>query len=168
MRTIYDPIITTNVINIVFQKFISIFSQKEHPLVLFLDDLQWADRPSVQLLEALIEDIDSAPVSEREKPLFHYLKKITLSASKLTESDAKAVYQAGWTEEDLHDLILVACLFNFYNRLLDGHGVKGSPAIYQFGADHLHKKGYSVPWFIGFIKSAIKKSKLKALRGAEA
>jgi predicted ATPase/signal transduction histidine kinase len=37
----------------VFQKFIHIFAQSEHPLVIFLDDLQWADRASLQLLEIL-------------------------------------------------------------------------------------------------------------------
>ena len=121
-----------------------------------------------ETIEALIADIDSAPVSEKEKPLFHYLKKLTESPSKLVQSDADRVFKAGWKEQDLKDLILVGCLFNFYNRLLDGHGIKGNKAIYQFGADHLHRKGYGVPWFIGLIKSSIKKSKLKMLHEAEA
>ena len=71
---------------------------------------------------------------------------------------------AGWSEGDLYDAILIGCLFNFYNRLLDGHGVKGNKAIYQFGGQHLHKKGYSVPWFIGLIKNQIKKSNLKKIK----
>jgi len=40
---------TQNRFNLIFQKFIGIFS-KEHPLVIFLDDLQWADLPSLKLL----------------------------------------------------------------------------------------------------------------------
>ena len=123
---------------------------------------------SQETIEALVEDIDSAPVASNEKPLFQYLKKLTLSPSKLIQEDADKIFREGWSEQDLQDLILIGCLFNFYNRLLDGHGIKGNQAIYQFGADHLHKNGYGVPWFIGLIKGYIKKMKLKKLTETEA
>jgi len=116
-----------------------------------------------ELIEKLVEDIDTSPVNEKLKPIFHYLKKLTLTPSKLVQSDMDKVRQAGWSEEALHDAILVGCLFNFYNRLLDGHGIKGNQYIYQFGGEHLYKNGYGVPWFIGLIKNMIKKSKLKKL-----
>ncbi len=119
---------------------------------------------SSSTIEALLEDVSTAPIKNTEKPLFNFLKKLTLSASKLTQKDADDVFNAGWSEEDLQEIILIGCLFNFYNRLLDGHGIKGNKDIYHFGADHLHKKGYSVPWFIGLIKGLIKKSKLKKLQ----
>lgn len=34
-----------------FEKFMSVFPRKEHPVTLFLDDLQWADRASLQLMK---------------------------------------------------------------------------------------------------------------------
>lgn len=122
---------------------------------------------SQETIEALVEDIDSAPVASNEKPLFQYLKKLTLFPSKLIQEDADQIFREGWSEQDLQDLILIGCLFNFYNRLLDGHGVKGNQAIYQFGADHLHKNGYSVPWFIGLIKGYIKKVKITKLKESQ-
>jgi uncharacterized peroxidase-related enzyme len=121
-----------------------------------------------ETIELLVEDIDIAPIASNEKPLFQYLKKLTLSPSKLIQEDADKIFREGWSEQDLQDLILIGCLFNFYNRLLDGHGIKGNQAIYQFGADHLHKNGYGVPWFIGLIKGYIKKMKLKKLTETEA
>lgn len=121
---------------------------------------------SSSIIESLIENIDSAPIPEKERPLFHYLKKLTLTPSKLTARDAQNVYQAGWGEQDLQDVILIGCLFNFYNRLLDGHGVKGNTAIYQFAGSHLHKNGYGVPWFITLIKGKIKKMNRKKLQEA--
>ncbi|WP_141211736.1 AAA family ATPase [Pseudanabaena sp. SR411] len=42
-----------NRFNRVFQKLICVFAQLEHPLVMFLDDLQWADHASLRLLEIL-------------------------------------------------------------------------------------------------------------------
>ena len=119
---------------------------------------------SESIVEDLINDIDSAAVTDNLKPIFHYLRKLTLSASKLVQSDADKVYAKGWSEEALYHAILIGCLFNFYNRLLDGHGIKGNDKIYQFGGSHLHKNGYGVPWFIGWIKDGLRKKKVKLLK----
>ncbi|MFB2919392.1 trifunctional serine/threonine-protein kinase/ATP-binding protein/sensor histidine kinase [Aerosakkonema funiforme] len=43
-----------NRFNLLFQKFLQVFTQKEHPLVIFLDDLQWADSASLNLIQLLM------------------------------------------------------------------------------------------------------------------
>jgi len=48
-----------NRFNRVFQKFIQVFSKPEHPLVVFLDDLQWADSASLKLIQLIMTDPDS-------------------------------------------------------------------------------------------------------------
>ncbi|MEG4068639.1 AAA family ATPase [Microcoleus sp. Pol11C2] len=48
-----------NRFNLVFQQFIRVFCQPEHPLVIFLDDLQWADSASLKLIQLLVTDPDS-------------------------------------------------------------------------------------------------------------
>ncbi|MEG4088568.1 AAA family ATPase [Microcoleus sp. Pol12B4] len=48
-----------NRFNLLFQKFISIFATQEHPLVIFLDDLQWSDSASLKLLQVLMSEKDS-------------------------------------------------------------------------------------------------------------
>ncbi|MDJ1184652.1 trifunctional serine/threonine-protein kinase/ATP-binding protein/sensor histidine kinase [Roseofilum casamattae] len=45
-----------NRFNLLFEKFIAIFTTKEHPLTVFLDDLQWADSASLNLLKVLMGD----------------------------------------------------------------------------------------------------------------
>ncbi|HPK21365.1 MAG TPA: diguanylate cyclase [Smithella sp.] len=52
--TVLGPEESVNRFNLVFQKFINVFTTEEHPLVLFLDDLQWADQASLKLLENLM------------------------------------------------------------------------------------------------------------------
>src|SRR6202041_1633198 len=43
-----------NRFQLVFRRFLSTFARPEHPLVLFLDDLQWLDAATLDLLEHLI------------------------------------------------------------------------------------------------------------------
>ncbi|MBO0352293.1 AAA family ATPase [Phormidium pseudopriestleyi FRX01] len=43
-----------NRFNLVFQNFIKVFTQQEHPLALFIDDLQWADGASLKLMQLLM------------------------------------------------------------------------------------------------------------------
>ncbi|MEH2135875.1 ATP-binding sensor histidine kinase [Nostoc sp.] len=50
-----------NRFNLVFVKFIAAFATLEHPLVMFLDDLQWADSASLSLMQVLMSqnEVDS-------------------------------------------------------------------------------------------------------------
>ncbi|MGL5063817.1 MAG: ATP-binding protein, partial [Microcoleus sp.] len=48
-----------NRFNLLFQKFVQIFTTKEHPLVIFLDDLQWADSASLALLKLLLSETET-------------------------------------------------------------------------------------------------------------
>ncbi len=95
------------------------------------------------VMERLLTDIDSADVDKRLKPLLRYARKLTLEPSRMTEADAQQVFAAGWSEVALHDAVLTVCLFNFMNRLLEGHGVKGSTEVFVARGQGLKDTGYA-------------------------
>jgi predicted ATPase/class 3 adenylate cyclase/GAF domain-containing protein/tRNA A-37 threonylcarbamoyl transferase component Bud32 len=50
------PAESQNRFNLVFQNFIRVFCQPEHPLVIFLDDLQWSKSATLKLIELMMTD----------------------------------------------------------------------------------------------------------------
>jgi histidine kinase len=53
------PMEAQNRFNLTFEKFFGVFASNEHPLAVFLDDLQWADLPSLVLLERLMANAET-------------------------------------------------------------------------------------------------------------
>jgi uncharacterized peroxidase-related enzyme len=95
------------------------------------------------LLSELLSGVDAAPVDDRLKPIFRYVGKLTLTPSKMTQADADAVFAAGWDDRALHDAVSVCALFNFMNRLVEGHGIKGDADYFGLAARRLHAGGYA-------------------------
>ncbi len=53
-----DPSREQNRFSMAFASFIKVLATKQNPLVIFIDDLQWADIPSLKMIELLMSDID--------------------------------------------------------------------------------------------------------------
>ncbi len=51
-----SPAESENRFNLVFRKFVRVLADSDHPLVIFLDDLQWADAASLKLIYQLSTD----------------------------------------------------------------------------------------------------------------
>ena len=54
----WPPQDAKNRFHMVFRRFLSVFARNEHPLALFLDDLQWLDAATLDLLEHLVTHPD--------------------------------------------------------------------------------------------------------------
>ena len=70
-----NPQEAQNRFNLTFLNFVQVFAQADHPLVLFLDDLQWADSASLKFIENLLSD-----------PTMRYL--LIIGAYRDNETDA--------------------------------------------------------------------------------
>ncbi|MCP3728488.1 AAA family ATPase [Paraburkholderia sp. CNPSo 3272] len=56
---VLSPLETQLRFQAVFQKFVGVFARAEHPLVIFLDDLQWLDPATLTVVEYLITHADT-------------------------------------------------------------------------------------------------------------
>jgi diguanylate cyclase (GGDEF)-like protein len=50
------PVESQQRLNRLFPRFVQVFSSASHPLVMFLDDLQWADAPTLTMIELFMRD----------------------------------------------------------------------------------------------------------------
>ncbi|MBD2163143.1 AAA family ATPase [Calothrix membranacea FACHB-236] len=55
-----------NRFHLLFKKILQVFTSKEHPLVIFLDDLQWADTASLKFIQLLMSETASIVAGEAE------------------------------------------------------------------------------------------------------
>ena len=90
------------------------------------------------VIKGLLEDIDTAQVDEKMKPVFKYLKKLTLEPTKMTQSDADAVFNSGWSERALYDAIIICCTWSFMNRFTEGLGLTVVPEQFAMEGKMLH------------------------------
>lgn len=75
------------------------------------------------VLEALVTDGPTADRHGRLAPVLEFVRKLTLTPSRMTDADAEALRAAGWGDTAIFHATLVCCLFSFFNRLADGLGL---------------------------------------------
>ena len=80
------------------------------------------------VLETLVTDTAHASVSPPLAAVLAYLRKLTQTPSRMTDADARAVFNAGVSEQALYDAITICALFNFMNRIVEGCGVMRNEA----------------------------------------
>lgn len=93
-------------------------------------------------VDRMFADLETAGFDEKIKPILRLARKLTEKPADVSDADTRAVLDAGWGEQALHDAIMVICCFNFMNRLLEGHGVHGHEALFTERGPMLKKYGY--------------------------
>ncbi len=90
------------------------------------------------------QDIESAPVSEKMKALLTIAKQVQVSGKQVTEASVQRAKNAGATDLEIHDTVLIAALFCLYNRYVDGMATRlpEVPEYYNTLAERLTTIGY--------------------------
>ncbi|MEG4996207.1 trifunctional serine/threonine-protein kinase/ATP-binding protein/sensor histidine kinase [Microcoleus sp. B4-D4] len=99
-----------NRFNLLLEKFIQLFTRKEHPLVIFLDDLQWADSASLKLIQLLMSATDNCYLlligAYRDNEVFpaHPLM-LTLAEIQKTAAKVNTITLAPLDRADVNSLV---------------------------------------------------------------
>jgi uncharacterized peroxidase-related enzyme len=75
------------------------------------------------LVEALQADYKSAPITEQERVMLDYVVQLTKDATRITPGDHKRLRAAGFDDQGILQITLIASWFNYINRVADALGV---------------------------------------------
>ena len=92
----------------------------------------------------MLENYQSAPISDAEKALLAYVEKVNCNCAAVEQADIDRLHHTGWTDEAIYDAITVCALFQFYNTWIDASGVSDmQPFAYERQAKRLAELGYA-------------------------
>ena len=91
------------------------------------------------------QDIETAPVSEKMKALLTIARQVQKSGKQVTETSVLHAKEAGATDLEIHDTVLIAALFCLYNRYVDGLSTIAptDPTFYKGLAERIVNHGYT-------------------------
>jgi uncharacterized peroxidase-related enzyme len=75
-------------------------------------------------------------------PILDYVLRLTLFPEGLKQSDYDKVIEAGFSEEELHDAILVCSAFNMFNRIVEGHKLSANEDSWLEITERINSIGY--------------------------
>jgi uncharacterized peroxidase-related enzyme len=94
--------------------------------------------------EAVKNDPKNAHVSDKMKALLDIARAVQVNGKNVSPHMIKIAKDAGATDLELHDTVLIAALFSLYNRYVDGLAsvTPADPDFYERLAGILSEKGY--------------------------
>jgi uncharacterized peroxidase-related enzyme len=75
------------------------------------------------LVEALKQDYTTAPITRQERVMLDYVVKLTRDATKVWKDDHDRLRDAGFDDQAILQITLIASWFNYINRVADALGV---------------------------------------------
>ena len=76
-----------------------------------------------ELVKALQDDYERAPISAADRAMLEYVEKITRDATQVTREDHDRLRAAGFDDKGILQITLIASWFNYINRVADALGV---------------------------------------------
>ena len=83
----------------------------------------WKDDDMIQ---RFLQDYQSVKLSTKKLTMIEYAIKLTKTPSEVEQKDVDGLRNAGFSDEDIINMNLITCYFNFVNRIASGLGVEFS------------------------------------------
>ena len=74
-------------------------------------------------MAALRQDYTQADISEQDRVMLDYVVKLTKDATKCSPEDHADLRSVGFDDRGILQITLIACWFNYINRVADSLGV---------------------------------------------
>lgn len=74
-------------------------------------------------MEALERDYMTAPITSQERVMLDYVIKLTRDATMVSKEDHEKLRAAGFDDQGILQITLIAAWFNYINRVADALGV---------------------------------------------
>ncbi len=99
------------------------------------------------VVDCVIEDVNSAPVSPKMKALLNIAGKVQVNGKNVTAEDVAEARKQGANDRDIHDAVLIAATFSMFNRYVDGLAsyTPTDPKAYDEMGKRMSTLGYVVP-----------------------
>ena len=81
------------------------------------------------LVRHLKTDPTHAPLGPQDKSMIDFALKLTREPYAMNAGDIQHLRTNGFSDEQVVDLVLITCTFNFMDRLADGLGVELGPEM---------------------------------------
>ena len=76
-----------------------------------------------------MRDYRQADLIEADRRMLDFAIKLTRTPGQMTREDVLGLRAVGFDDATVHDIVQVAGLFNYYNRLADGLGIDLEPEM---------------------------------------
>jgi uncharacterized peroxidase-related enzyme len=74
-----------------------------------------------------MDDYRQAKLAPDDRAMLDFAVKLTRHPGEMEEDDVQELRRVGFSDTAIHDIVQVAALFNYYNRLADGFGIGDEP-----------------------------------------
>lgn len=85
--------------------------------------------------EDVMQDPETAPLDDKFRPIVVFVRKFVTDPNRLVQRDVDPIFEAGWSERTLTDVVFICALFAFMNAIMQGHGAHDAD-LSDFGPIH--------------------------------
>ena len=75
------------------------------------------------MVAALKEDYANAPLTNQDRVMLDYVVQLTKDATRISPADHARLREAGFDDQAILQITLIASWFNYINRVADALGV---------------------------------------------